>query len=253
MKCDVPGLSLVMTGENLGYQTSENQNPAVSLPLPFATGTCAQLTVTAWRAGKYDDDPLNIQFDQRDEKRKKAVEDNALPKDCEKKDFSRTGRPVIFPASNGLQFGMSVAHERFVKGKPIGLYLWQVNPTDKPLSYVSCPPVFEMEVFDFYGHRVLDLFEQKRRQPPGMESVQVCTATMRATVAPQTCSASEGTADLSQQYSLPPGEYLITRRDERRTAEGTGTGESSDPQAPVTARAEAYPSRPGIVIFIDQQ
>ncbi len=255
MKCDVPGMSLVMTAENLGYQTTENQNPAVSLPLPFGTGTCAQFTVTAWRAGKYDDDPVNIQFDQRDEKRRKAVEDNVLPKDCEKKDFSKTGRPVIFPASSGLQFGMSVPHERFVKGKPIGLYLWQVNPTDKPLSYMSCPPLFEMEVFDFYGHRVLDHVEQKREQnqPPGIEFPYICSATIMATVPPHTCSASETTADLSQQYSLPPGEYLITRRDGRRAAEGTGTGDSRGLEAPVTPPSEGYPIRPGIVIFVDQQ
>ena len=112
-----------------------------------------------------------------------------------------------------------------------------------------------MEVFDFYGHRVLDLFEQKhgQNQPPGMESVYVCSATIMATVPPHTCSASETTTDLSQQYSLPPGEYLITRREGKRTAEGTGTGESRGPQAPLTPRSEEYPTRPGNVIFIDQQ
>ena len=249
MKCDMPGLRLVMTAEN-----SEDQNFA--LPLPFATGTCAQLTVSAWRSGRYDDDPLNIQFDQQDAKRRKSVEDAPLPKDCEKKDFGKTGRPVNFPAANGLEFGLSANPEHFLKGKPIGLYIWQVNPTDQPISYASCPPVFETEVFDFYGHRVLNRFEEKQRENPmpGMQSVQVCTATMMVTLPPHTCSVSEGVMDLSQQYSLPPGEYLVTRRDEtRQERTETPSGDSSVKEAPVPAKSEGYPARPGIVIFVDQQ
>lgn len=77
---------------------------------------------------------------------------------------------------------------------------------------------------------------------PGIQSVYVCTATMMVTVPPHTCSASKGTVDLSEQYSLPPGEYLVTRRSRA----------SVPSHAPAQTR-QLQPGRAGIVVAVDQQ
>lgn len=139
MKCDVPGLQLILPGEDQ------------FLSLPFDTGTCAEITVSAWRAGEYDGDPLNVEFDKRVEEWRKAAEAGPLPTECKKTDFTKAGRPVVFPDSKGLEIGISAERDHFTKGEAVGLHFWDIDRTDKPISYSSCPPRLNSMSLIFMG------------------------------------------------------------------------------------------------------
>jgi hypothetical protein len=77
--CDiVETLELKLTGENQ------------VMSMPFGVGTCAQVNISAWRAGSYDDDPQNLIY-----AKSTSTPQADLPKQCAAKDVSPLGRPVI--------------------------------------------------------------------------------------------------------------------------------------------------------------
>jgi hypothetical protein len=130
---------------------------------------------------------------------------------CEKELFRRRGRPLMFPARDGIAFGVSSGPD-----KPSELYLWVDNQTDKAVSLSFCcvSTLFaHIDIFDSEGHRVLskvDRAEQKARSE-GREIVQVCTCSGSSAI-PSHRIQLFVFADISEGYTLQPGRYTISER-----------------------------------------
>jgi hypothetical protein len=107
---------------------------------------------------------------------------------CEKELLARRGRPYMFPARDGLAYGVSSSPE-----DPSALNLWTDNQTDRAVSLFFCcvSTLFaHIDIFDSEGNRVLsrtDRAEQKARSE-GREIVQVCTCSGSSSVPPHTIS-----------------------------------------------------------------
>lgn len=152
---------------------------------------------------------------------------------CEKELLARRGRPFMFPARDGIAYGVSSAPD-----EPSALYLWTDNQTDKAVSLPFCcvQTLFaRIDIFDSAGRRVLsrtDQAEQKARAE-GREMVQVCTCSGSSSVPPHTIQLFVS-ADISEGYALRPGHYTISERnppatynlklDERQAAPHTPPG-----------------------------
>jgi len=130
---------------------------------------------------------------------------------CEKELFARHGRPLMFPARDGFAFGVSSGLD-----KPVALYLWVDNQTDKAESLLFCcvSTLFEhIDIFDSDGRRVLskaDHAEQKARSE-GRETVETCSCSGWLSIPPHTIQLFVS-AELSQGYTLQPGRYTISER-----------------------------------------
>jgi hypothetical protein len=130
---------------------------------------------------------------------------------CEKELFARRGRPFMFPAHDGIAFGVSSGPD-----KPVTLHLWADNQTDKPESlYFCCVSTLfgHSDVFDSEGHRVLskdDQVEQKARLE-GRVTVEVCSCSGWLSVPPHTIQLLDS-EDISRGYNLQPGRYNVSER-----------------------------------------
>lgn len=130
---------------------------------------------------------------------------------CEKELFARRGRPFMFPARDGIAFGVSSG-----PNTPSELYLWADNQTGEALSLSFCcvSSLFNhIDIFDSEGHRVLsntDQAEQKARAE-GREVVQVCTCSGFSFIPRHTIELFVS-ADISEGYTLPPGRYTVSER-----------------------------------------
>jgi len=135
---------------------------------------------------------------------------NARPA-CEKELFARRGRPFMFPARNGIAYGVSSDPD-----KASELNLWVDNQSAEPVSAISCcaATLFrEVEVFDSDGRRVLSKADREAQKAlsEGRELVQVCTCSSNFLIAPHTMQLFDF-ADISREYALKPGRYTITER-----------------------------------------
>jgi hypothetical protein len=130
---------------------------------------------------------------------------------CEKELFARRGRPFMFPAHDGIAFGVSSGPD-----KPVALHLWADNQTDKAESLYFCcvSTLFEhIDIFDSEGHRVLskgDQAEQKARSE-GLKTVEVCSCSGWLSVPPHTIQLLDA-EDISRGYTLQPGRYTVLER-----------------------------------------
>jgi hypothetical protein len=117
----------------------------------------------------------------------------------------------MFPARDGFAFGVSSGLD-----KPVALYLWVDNQTDKAESLLFCcvSTLFEhIDIFDSDGRRVLskaDHAEQKARSE-GRETVETCSCSGWLSIPPHTIQLFVS-AELSQGYTLQPGRYTISER-----------------------------------------
>jgi len=134
-----------------------------------------------------------------------------LPQPCEKELLARRGRPFMFPARDGIAFGVSSGPDR-----PLALYLWADNQTDKVQNLLFCcvSTLFEhIDIFDSEGHRVLstgDQAEQKARSE-GRETVEACSCSGWISVPPHTIQLFVS-ADISQGYTLQSSRYTISEQ-----------------------------------------
>lgn len=130
---------------------------------------------------------------------------------CEKELLARRGRPFMFPARDGVAYGVSSSPD-----DPSALYLWTDNQTDKTVSLSFCcvSTLFaHINIFDSAGRRVLsrtDQAEEKARSE-GREIVQGCTCSGSSSVPPHTIQLFVS-ADISEGYALRPGRYTISER-----------------------------------------
>jgi hypothetical protein len=133
---------------------------------------------------------------------------------CEQEVFARRGRPFMFPARNGIAFGVSSEPD-----KPSSLNLWVDNQTDKAESLYFCcaSTLFDhIDIFDSRGHRVMsktDQIEQKARAE-GRTIIDACTCSGWSAIPPHTIQIFVS-ADISQGYALQPDRYTISERSPR--------------------------------------
>jgi len=203
-----------------------------SMRLPFDAGSC-DVGVSAWRAGRYDGDPMNLQYDREEKARedKRVAAAKPVPEECAKSVSADTGSPVMFPSRGPLTLGVSTKTTHY--GEPIPVLLWLSNPTDTAQPVWSCGGIIDdfwysgMDVFDSAGHRVLSRDEEKQRKSGTLptQRVQVCGSTVETYIPAHACThstfssqASYVSHDLHKYYELPPGRYFIVPAE--RTKDG---------------------------------
>lgn len=130
---------------------------------------------------------------------------------CAKEEFAKRGQPFMFPAHDGVAFGISSD-----PGKPSTLYLWTDNRTEKDADLLICcvSTLFEhIDIYDSTGVRLLSKLDQAARKAgwEGRVVVEECTCSGWVLVPPHTIKLVES-ADVSDGYVLPPGRYIITER-----------------------------------------
>jgi hypothetical protein len=206
--------------------------------LPFEVGYCGQLRVTAWRAGRYDSDPMNIQYDRaKGEREQRLVAAAApLPSECTADVSADTGRPVMFRSERGLIWGLSTKSVPY--GETIPMLLWVCNTTDRPLPVMTCGDIdrFWLEgfdVFDTSGQRVVSLREENEKKiresggfTEGGGCLSFCTRNFPIDIPPYSSVHAtfsnpnyDFVRDLRTYYSLPPGRYFIVPSERGRDCE----------------------------------
>jgi hypothetical protein len=89
---------------------------------------------------------------------KKASELPPPGPQCAKEEFAKRGQPFMFPAHDGIAFGVSSG-----PGKPSTLYLWTDNRTEKDVDLLICcvKTLFEhIDIYDSAGVRLLSKVDQ---------------------------------------------------------------------------------------------
>ena len=157
-----------------------------------------------WREG----DPSRVQcYDNS-----KAKRDWPLPgPECAKQVFAKFGEPFMFPAQNGIAYGISSTPD-----SPSNLSLWVDNQTPTTQDFYLCcisTLLDHIDVYDEKRHRILsesDKVEQKARAE-GTQTVKVCSCSTTTSIPPHII-AYLGSANLSTGYALPPGKYTVNER-----------------------------------------
>lgn len=197
-----------------------------TLRLPFEANFCGEIAASAWRSGKYDGDPMNLEYDRREDEREKEWQgrfplsdskvdcvDNTKPKSelplpgprCEEVEFAKRGKPVMSMSDGGIAYGIS-----FPDGKPTTVYIWLDNQTDEPQHYyVCCRASFlnYIEVYDSAGQRLLRKGEQAGQKLCDRE-LAGCMCSTWVSVAPHTVQVVDS-GDLGDGYLLSAGRYFV--------------------------------------------
>jgi len=152
---------------------------------------------------------------------------------CEQQEFSKRGRPLMFPAHGGIAWGISSDPA----GRPI-LYLWADNQTEEVQTlYVCCiSTVFEhINVYDSEGHRVLSKDEETERKARSeghvTVTVQVCSCSGWVLLQPHTIKFIEF-ANISDGYALPPGRYIVAGKKPTSEPDGETEKQNRSPLPP---------------------
>ena len=215
---------------------------AVVLPLDAAV--CAAIDISSWRAGAFDHDAMNVEWGKT-HAAMLADPSGPVPRDCDKPGLLAMGRPSMMPANGGVAWGLSMASHRFVKGEPVPLHIWIDNGSDQETGVWTCMELdyFKargFELYDAYGHRVLrkreiQLREQCAKDPRigAIDAGWSCTRNFQIPIPQHTCVNGDNydfTAQLTQEYDLPPGEYTVRVREGK--AQPTENICAEHPEAP---------------------
>jgi len=215
------------------------ENPVISLQ--FGVGACAEVTVSSWRAGKYDDDPMNLAFEKTN-----AVQgaQKPVPVRCTAADISVLGRPMMLEPENGLRFGLSLSRDKISWHQPGPLHLWIDNPADTDGSVMTCSRLdffwsSGFDLYDAYGHRLLRKFEAEQRKQRAQNNVPtveagcadwVCSREFAIPIPARSCRTGaeqrlthDFNRDLAEMYDLPPGTYYVAPRPKRRNNQECAT------------------------------
>jgi hypothetical protein len=200
-----------------------------SVRLPFEAGTCGTVRVSAWRAGRYDKDPMNIAYDRveiaLEQQREKTKE--PVPQECQKEETLDTGEPFMLPSHGDLKWGLST--RTTVYGETVPVLLWIYNPTDKPQSVWTCEGLdyfwlYGLDLFDSAGRRVLRTGEKSDESIPESENFRGspgdcgfgCGRNFPIEIPPHACVHGrfshldhDFSRDLQSYDSLPPGRYYL--------------------------------------------
>ena len=128
-------------------------------------------------------------------------------KGCEEELFARRGRPFLFPAHDGVAYGVSAN-----PNNNSALYLWADNRTTQTVRVAACCAMTLFEhiyVFDSLGQRVLSKTDHGLSK--GEQMVKVCTCSPAFSIPPYTIQLVDS-AEISQEYVLKSGSYTISER-----------------------------------------
>jgi len=206
-----------------------------TLRLPWEYVFCGEIAVTAWRSGKYDGDPMNVEYDRKEEEREKgwllteqlqldtskiACVDNTkrlsdLPPpgpECAKQEFEKRGRPLMSAAQNGIAYGFSSPQNGSTT-----VYMWLDNQTNESQTYSTCSTsnvINAVDVYDSAGRRLLSRQDQDKQKicaehkEFSLEFLPMCTWTKMVIIAPHTMQVVDSN-DLQSSYVLSPGRFFI--------------------------------------------
>lgn len=199
-----------------------------TIPLPLNAGSCGQVRVSAWREGRYDNDPMNLKY--REVQLETSVKPGAeqLARDCAGKGFGNPSRSIEFPAYQGVLRGFSIEPAVFAFGAPIPVRFWFDNSTGESVDdYIfGDPPEESLNVYDSLGRRVLSWAEVRKRNIPRPAASPDTTgfALRRRNsdqdiprsgnaiiIPPYTCFGGDAASarNLADAYTLPPGRYVV--------------------------------------------
>jgi hypothetical protein len=198
-----------------------------TIRLQFEAGICGPLRVSAWREGRYDNDPLNVQYEREaaEREQKRAALAPPPPTECAAAVTGDTSCPLIFRSYGGLTWALSTRPAWYGDGVPV--LLWLSNSTDKPIPVMTCGDIDlfwsgGLALFDSAGHRVLNRREEEEKklrdsgQPNAGACVFSCTRNFAIEIAPHTCAHtnfSQNAYDFSRYldtyYSISPGHYIL--------------------------------------------
>jgi hypothetical protein len=215
----------VLEGKDAGFCQAVSQlalllpDDQQTLRLPFDDKICiARPSVSAWRIGRYDDDPMNRHNTSALAEPRRDAQVPVSGR-CAKDASADTGQPVMFPGHGSVRRGLSTRPARY--GERLPVLLWFDNSGDVPTSESSCGIDWfwstGIAVFDSRGHRVLSRVEEEDRKTDRKpERLMSCTRNVPIEVPKQSClhtSFSEPdhdlSVDLSKLYELPPGRYFV--------------------------------------------
>jgi|SRR5580704_1645436 hypothetical protein len=130
---------------------------------------------------------------------------------CERDLFVRRGRPFMFAARNGIAYGISFNPEKHSE-----LYLCAENRTDQSIELQFCCGTTLLDAIIIYNsdrHRVLSKSDElaRKARSEGQQLVQACTCSGSVIVPAHTIQLFVS-ANISLDYSLSPGRYIITER-----------------------------------------
>jgi hypothetical protein len=130
---------------------------------------------------------------------------------CEKALVRRLGRPLMFPAHNGIAFGLS-----FGPDKSGMLYLWADNQTGTAVNMYACcisTLLEHIDIFDSEGHRVRSKENQLKQKAAleGLPTIASCSCSGWVLVPPHTIRFFVH-ANIADGYALQRGSYTISER-----------------------------------------
>jgi hypothetical protein len=131
--------------------------------------------------------------------------------ECAKQVFAKFGEPFMFPAHNGISYGISAAPDDAAT-----LSLWADNQTPTSQDFLMCcisTVLNHIDVHDERGRRIpseSDKMKQKS-QAEGTPTIEVCSCSGWVSIPPHVI-AYLGSAKLSDGYVLPAGKYIISER-----------------------------------------
>jgi hypothetical protein len=152
-----------------------------------------------------------------------STDEQPLPAECVNADSKSTGRPIMFPARDGLSFGISTPHTTLVVDDPVLIYVWVNNQTDKEKVLGSCTMWWGwgVTVYDSQWHEIKTHTEQEQERR-GEQPVPICTRNVALRIPPHSCGLlrdiRDVSVDLREDRDLPAGEYFVTEK--RLTSSG---------------------------------
>ena len=169
---------------------------------------------------------VDIRHLDREEKPRegKSASTAPIPKECADGASANTGQPVMLERTRiqTLTWGVSTKPARY--GQTLPIVIWIDNPTDESQFVATCGLITGFseltELFDSSGRRMFR-YEERRPRNPGFG---VCTSSFSIKITPHTClhgtfsdlygggAESFLQYDLTENYNLLPGKYIITAR-----------------------------------------
>jgi hypothetical protein len=193
---------------------------------PFDTADCGQITVSAWRSGAYDHDPLNLAYDRQLSRQQQNFQPSLanVPADCRKNVSEETGTPVMFLSRGDLEWGLATHPAELDKGVPVTV--WIHNRSDKPVSLFTCSDVENylysaFDVLDSSGRLVLTRREADARKSgkplsARFRGVMACNSNVLFPIAPHSCISGSlthpspfFTMRLDANYMVSPGTFFL--------------------------------------------
>jgi hypothetical protein len=156
-----------------------------------------------------------------------------LPEACSQGDIAKYGRPILFPRSNGVAFGVSISRDHYKKNEEARVYIWLSNESAAETGVIGscCERTFlnEIQVVDIYGRRLESMpeFLDRKILQQGYTTVEVCSCSGPLTTYPPGFCGVVDSGTINRHdtaYGLTPGTYIV----EQKTAV-SGVDRSSAP------------------------